>query len=218
MSLSLPHAQPLGDSAVTIVFGSERSAELLKRVHAAAYSVSAAAIPEVEDIVTAYLSLAVFYDSRETTYAEMAARVLAVCERATIAAVTSATSRAVEIPVSYDGPDLEDVSTALGLSREDVITRHVARAYSVDLLGFVPGFAYLSELDPALHLSRRLQPRPRVPAGSVAIAGAQTAVYPLETPGGWHVIGRTDTVMFDPARDPPAVLLPGDTVRFVRAR
>jgi len=108
--------------------------------------------------------------------------------------------------------------TSLGLSTEDVIRRHLARIYSVDLIGFVPGWAYLSELDPALHLPRRDQPRPRVPAGSVAIAGAQTGVYPLVTPGGWHIIGHTDTVMFDPARDPPAVLRPGDKVRFVRAR
>jgi KipI family sensor histidine kinase inhibitor len=86
----------------------------------------------------------------------------------------------------------------------------------VDLLGFVPGFAYLSELDRSLQLPRRAEPRPRVPAGSVAIAAAQTAVYPLDTPGGWHIIGRTETILFDPAREPPALLRAGDTVRFER--
>jgi KipI family sensor histidine kinase inhibitor len=118
--------------------------------------------------------------------------------------------------VKYDGVDLETVAATTGLSVEEVITRHSRRTYTVDLLGFVPGFAYLSELDTALHLPRRAQPRPRVAAGSVAIAAAQTAVYPLDTPGGWHIIGRTQTVMFDPTRDGPALLSPGDTVRFER--
>jgi 5-oxoprolinase (ATP-hydrolysing) subunit B len=218
LSSSRLRAQPLGDSALTIAFGTEKSAELLRRVHAAAFAVSAASLPEVEDVVTAYLSLAVFYDSGKTSYSEVAAKVLGVCERASIAGPAPETSLIHEIPITYDGPDLEDVATSLGLSIEDVIGRHLARTYSVDLIGFVPGWAYLSELDPALHLPRRAQPRPRVPAGSVAIAGAQTGVYPLATPGGWHIIGHTDTVMFDPARDPPAIFRPGDKVRFVRAR
>ena len=216
MTLFRLRAQPLGDSALTITFGTEKSAELLKRVHASAFAVSAAALPEVEDVVTAYLSLAVFYDSGKTSYGEVAARVLGVCEQTSIAGPAQYASRTHEISVTYDGADLEDVATALGLSTEDVIARHLARTYSVDLIGFVPGWAYLSELDPALHLPRRTQPRPRVPAGSVAIAGAQTGVYPLVTPGGWHIIGHTDAVMFDPARDPPAILRPGDRVRFIR--
>jgi KipI family sensor histidine kinase inhibitor len=100
---------------------------------------------------------------------------------------------------------------------DEIVARHTGRTYSVDLLGFVPGFAYLSELDPALQLPRRPQPRPRVAARSVAIAAAQTGIYPLDTPGGWHIIGTTTTVMFDPSRDPPALLAPGDRVRFERA-
>ena len=217
MSFARPRVQPLGDSALTIAFGTEKSTELLKRVHAAAFAVSAAALPEVEDVVTAYLSLAVFYDSGKASYSDVAARVLGICEPASTAGPPPEASRTHEISVAYDGPDLEEVATSLGLSTEDVIGRHLARTYSVDLIGFVPGWAYLSELDPALHLPRRTQPRPRVPAGSVAIAGAQTGVYPLVTPGGWHIIGHTDAVMFDPPRDPPAILRPGDKVRFVRA-
>jgi KipI family sensor histidine kinase inhibitor len=218
LTLSPLRAQPLGDSALTIAFGTEKSTERLMRVHAAAFAVSAAGLPEVEDVVTAYLSLAVFYDSGRISYSEIAAKVLGVCERASIAAPAPEASRTHDISVTYDGPDLEDVATSLGLSADDVIGRHLARTYTVDLIGFVPGWAYLSELDPALHLPRRAQPRPRVPAGSVAIAGAQTGVYPLVTPGGWHIIGHTDTVMFDPARDPPAIFRPGDKVRFVPAR
>src|SRR5207237_10525603 len=101
-----------------------------------------------------------------------------------------------------------------GLPPERVIELHAAHTYTVDLLGFVPGFAYLSELDPALQIPRRLQPRPRVAAGSVAIAAAQTGVYPLDTPGGWHIIGTTSIVMFDPKRETPALLAAGDSVRF----
>ncbi|HLB54334.1 MAG TPA: 5-oxoprolinase subunit PxpB, partial [Gemmatimonadales bacterium] len=120
----------------------------------------------------------------------------------------------VLIPVRYDGPDLEEVSARTSLTREEVIRRHTAPEYLVYLLGFAPGFGYLGDLDPALILPRRSAPRTRVPAGSVAIAGAQTAVYPLETPGGWHLIGRTTLSLFDPRRDPPALLAPGDRVRF----
>ena len=209
-------AHPLGDSAVTIVFGTERSAELLKRIHAAARSLEAARLPHVDDIVPAYLALTVFYDALRVSYEEIAKMVLDECSRPVRAGGEVTESRQHVIPVRYDGMDLEAVAAATGLAAAEVIARHSARTYTVDLLGFVPGFAYLSELDPSLQLPRRPEPRPRVPAGSVAIAAAQTAVYPLDTPGGWHIIGRTDTVMFDPARDPPALVQAGDTVRFER--
>lgn len=207
-------AHPLGDSAVTITFGAERSAELLERIHATAQSLEAARIPHVEDVVPAYLALTVFYDSLHASYAEMAAQLLGACERATQRSGEASSPRAHLIPVRYDGLDLDAVAAATGLSVSEVIERHSGREYRVDLLGFVPGFAYLSEIDPTLQLPRRPEPRPRVPAGSVGIAAAQTAVYPLDTPGGWHLIGRTETVMFDPAREPAALLRAGDTVRF----
>lgn len=209
-------ALPLGDSAVTIIFGAERSARLLERVHAAARSLAAARLPHVEDIVPAYLALTVFYDALQVPYDEIAKTLLDECDRPARAGGESTESRQHLIPVRYDGMDLDAVAASTRLAVAEVIARHTGRSYTVDLLGFVPGFAYLSELDPSLQLPRRPEPRPRVPAGSVAIAAAQTAVYPLDTPGGWHIIGRTDTVMFDPARDPPALLRAGDTVRFER--
>ena len=209
------HAHPLGDSAVTITFGSERSPDLLRRIHAAAVAVAKAAVPAIEDVVPAYLSLSVFYDSLRGSYADVVAQVVAVCERVSSGDAVAAPRQHV-IPVRYDGIDLDAVAAAAGLDAEQVIARHSARTYNVDLLGFVPGFAYLSELDPALQLPRRAQPRPRVAGGSVAIAATQTAVYPLDTPGGWHLIGTTSTTMFDPAREPPALLAPGDSVRFER--
>ena len=210
-------AQPLGDSAVAVVFGTERSTELLHQIHSAARALEAARIPHVEDVVPAYLALTVFYDSLRVSYREISATLLAACDRTADVAKTP-TPRTHRIPVRYDGPDLDFIATSTGLSVDDVVARHLGRSYTVDLLGFVPGFGYLGELDPALHLPRREQPRPRVTAGSVAIAAAQTAVYPLDTPGGWHIIGSTSTVMFDPARNPPALLAPGDTVQFERVQ
>jgi KipI family sensor histidine kinase inhibitor len=207
-------AHPLGDSAVTIAFGTQRSASLLQRIHATARSLEAARIPYVEDVVPAYLALTVFYDALHTSYGEIAEQLVDACERATQRAGEASAPRGHVIPVRYDGLDIDAVAAATGLSVSEVIARHTARTYTVDLLGFVPGFAYLSELDPSLQLPRRPEPRPRVKAGSVAIAAAQTAVYPLDTPGGWHIIGQTDTVMFDPARESPALLQAGDTVRF----
>lgn len=204
---------PLGDSAITISFGEERSADTLRRIHAAARALRRAAIPGVLDVVPSYLALTVFYDPLAASYKELAQLLVEECETPR-PDVDPQPTREHIIPVRYDGIDLQHVSETTGIGVDRIITMHSGRAYSVDILGFVPGFAYLSELDPALQLPRRDKPRPRVAAGSVAIAGSQTAVYPLETPGGWHVIGTTSLVMFDPLRDPAALLAPGDVVRF----
>lgn len=124
----------------------------------------------------------------------------------------------VEIPVRYGGehgPDLEAVAALAGLSPADVIERHSAAAYRVLFLGFAPGFGYLGPLPGELVLPRRATPRVRVPAGSVAIAGPYTAIYPGESPGGWHLLGRSSAAIWDPRREPPAMLEPGAIVRFV---
>lgn len=121
----------------------------------------------------------------------------------------------VRIGVHYDGPDLDAVAALTGLTRAEVVARHAGRECVVAFGGFMPGFAYLTGLDPALHVPRRPSPRERVPAGSVAVAGEFTAVYPAATPGGWQVLGRTDVVLFDPSRREPALLTPGARVRFV---
>lgn len=211
-------ALSLGDSAITIRFGTERSPALLARIQAAAATIEHAAIEGVEDIVPAYLAVTVFYDSLSRGYADLAAQLLKTCESVGEKAADSAGAREHVIPARYDGIDLESVASATGLSTEEVIERHTARTYRVDLLGFVPGFAYMSEIDESLALPRLPQPRPRVTAGSVAIAALQTAVYPLDTPGGWHIIGTTDVVMFDPTRPEPALLRAGDAVRFERVK
>ena len=122
----------------------------------------------------------------------------------------------IEIPVRYDGEDLEFVAEACSLSEEEVIRRHLGTTYVAAFCGFAPGFAYLSGLDSSLKLPRRDTPRTRVPAGTVAIAATYSAVYPQESPGGWHLIGSTSTELWDVARQPPALIEPGRQVRFVR--
>ncbi len=121
-----------------------------------------------------------------------------------------------EIPVCYDGVDLDIVMKQTGLSRSSLIRLHARPVYTVAMLGFAPGFPYLSPLDRRLQLPRRTSPRVHVPAGSIAIGGPHTGIYPTESPGGWHLIGRTDVVLFDPALDESGFLLaPGDRVRFI---
>jgi KipI family sensor histidine kinase inhibitor len=132
--------------------------------------------------------------------------------------VAGPAARSVEIPVTYDGADLHDVAAATGLSAGDVVERHAASTYTCAFCGFAPGFAYLVGLDPALHLPRRATPRTRVPAGSVAIAAEYSAVYPSASPGGWHVIGRSTLVLWDPRRERAAMVEPGTAVRFVPVR
>ena len=130
----------------------------------------------------------------------------------------SFSSRRIEVPVQYGGEaggDLDEVARHTGLSREEVVRLHSTGEYTVYFLGFLPGFAYLGGMDPRLATPRRKEPRSAVPAGSVGIGGKQTGIYPSVSPGGWQLIGRTSLQLFDPARDPPSLLLPGDTVRFV---
>ncbi|WP_448062180.1 5-oxoprolinase subunit B family protein [Cellulomonas hominis] len=124
-------------------------------------------------------------------------------------------SAVVTIGVHYDGADLDDVARRTGLTVAEVVSRHTAGTYPVAFGGFVPGFAYLAGLDPALRVPRHDSPRQQVPAGSVAVAGEFTAVYPAASPGGWRLLGRTDAVLFDAGRTPPALLGPGARVRFV---
>ena len=125
--------------------------------------------------------------------------------------------RLVEIPVVYDGPDLDEVARLTGLSPEEVIARHTGAEHVAAFIGFQPGFAYLTGGDTLLHIPRRDVPRTRVPGGTVAIAGPYSGVYPRDSPGGWRLLGSTTALMFDPAREPPALLAPGDRVRFVVA-
>lgn len=203
---------PLGDRAVLLTFSDRIDPAVHARVASLARRLRLDPPAGVEDIVPSYTALAAWFDPARRQHEELAAELLA--REATGGGTAPAPVREWVIPVRYDGPDLEWVAARTGLGRDEVVRRHAARPYTVYLLGFVPGFGYLGELDPGLVLPRRSSPRQRVAAGSVAIAGAQTAVYPLATPGGWHLIGHTALRLFDPGRDPPALLAAGDTVRF----
>lgn len=199
-----------------VVLGDRVDRTVHRRVLALVRRLEAATLPGIREIVPAYTTVTAFF-SPETDAEALRIRLEAMA--LTVAAEPDppdhgAALPPLMIPTRYRGPDLEWVAERTGLAREEVIGLHAGREYEVFLLGFAPGFAYLGELDPRLRLPRRSAPRIRVPAGSVAIAGAQTAVYPLATPGGWHLIGQTDLVLFDSARDPPALLAPGRRVRF----
>lgn len=140
----------------------------------------------------------------------------ALVARVDLAQALGAAGEVVEIMVRYDGPDLDDVAVATGLSRREVVAAHTASTCRVGFGGFAPGFAYLVDGDPRLEVPRRDTPRTKVPSGSVALAGTYSGIYPRSSPGGWQIIGTTDAVLWDVHRDPPALLRPGGVVRFVQ--
>ena len=171
----------------------------------------------VRDIAPGYCTLGVHYDPLQTDLAALEHAIER--EFAALASLEALAPRSeIEIPVNYGGehgPDLAAVATHAGCSTAEVIKRHSERTYRVYMLGFVPGFAYMGRVDPSIAAPRHRVPRERVRAGSVGIAGLQTGVYPVDSPGGWQLIGHTTAIMFDPGRDKPSLLAAGDLVRFV---
>lgn len=195
-------ARPAGDRALLLeVPGTEEALRVAQRLKETC--------PGLTDVVPGHRTVLAIWESVPgTDLAALAADALAVPG-------TEVPGTQVEIAVTYDGPDLTEVAALTGLSPEEVVARHTGADYVVAFLGFAPGFGYLVGGDARLAVPRRTAPRERVPAGSVAIAGLYSGIYPRESPGGWQLLGRTDTVMFDPNRDPPACLAPGDRVRLV---
>jgi len=170
---------------------------------------------DVDDLVPAARTLLVV--ARPTTDLDELGRAVVGAARGAALAATSAEQRVVEIAVRYDGPDLEEVAQLTGLAPDEVVTAHTGTPWRVGFGGFAPGFAYLVGGDPRLVVARRAEPRTRVTAGSVGLAGEFSGIYPRESPGGWQLIGSTDVVLWDADRHPPALLIPGTTVRFVEA-
>ena len=212
---------PFGETAFLVELGSTIDPAVNARVHALARRIDMGgpALQGVGRCVPAYASLLVPFDAAVARPAEVAESIIELAAEVGPISLDEP-ARVLEIPVRYgyeDGPDLDELATATGLSPDAIIDQHAAASYRVYMLGFAPGFAYLGPLPEPLRVPRRAEPRLRVPAGSVAIAGAQTAVYPHETAGGWHLIGRTDEWLWDPAAAEPARLRPGDLVRFVPA-
>lgn len=209
-----PALKPLGDSAILVQLGDAIHPALNARVHA--LDALLQTVPGVVETVPACCTLLVHYDPLAITFDRISARIkekLILLEDA-----AHRHSRRLEIPVLYggaSGPDLETVASALALSPPEAIRLHSGREYTVYMMGFTPGFPYMGVLDERLVLPRKSTPQTRVPAGSVAIAGLQTGIYPVDSPGGWHIIGWTPLKLFDPAGEPPFLFAPGDTVKFI---
>lgn len=219
-SRGYPRVEALADDAWLLHLGDRIDPGTNGRVHALAARIRAERPVWLRDLVPAYASLGVFFDPETIEPDAVRTRLLHEASQAAEAPLAAGNQRIVEISVAYGGeygPDLASAAAELGMSIDEFVRRHSAGEYVVGMIGFAPGFPYLLGLDPALALPRLATPRTRVPAGSVGIGGAQTGIYPRESPGGWRLIGRTSRVLFDASRDPPALLGPGDRVRFVPA-
>ena len=209
----------VGDGAVTIEFGSTVSAALVARVAAFEQAVDAArasgALAGVIEAVPTFRSLTVLYNPLLTSRAELDPVLHRLLGQSQPARLT--TPRHWRLPVCYGGShgaDLEAVAGSCGLSPDDVVRLHAATEFTVYMLGFMPGFAFMGGLPEALSVPRRQEPRLRVPAGSVAITGGLTAIYPWESPGGWQLLGRCPVPLFNAAALSPVLLAPGDRVSF----
>jgi len=220
---------PLGDSALVIRIADnfdDAPEDALNDVLAAKRSLEAAKIPGVIEIAPAYTTVAVFYDSMRAIDAGAPVEdVIGWFERRIRAALSAINQNAadrleksaIQIPVCYDtefGFDLEDVARHAGLDSKEVVDVHCGSEYRVHCVGFTGGFPFLGGLPRKLATPRLDTPRKQIPAGSVAIGGKQTGIYPIKSPGGWHVIGRTSLKLFDPRKNPPVLLRAGDRVRF----
>ena len=214
-----PKMVPLGDSSLLVQLGDEIDLAVNQRVHALTSLVEASSINGIIETVPAYATLLVHYDPLILSFAQVRNHL-----RAKIAQVEENNSRKprqIQIPVRYGGehgPDLEFVASHCGLPIEDVIRIHSEQAYTVFMMGFTPGFPYMGKLDDAIVTPRLQTPRTNVPAGTVAIAGSQTGIYSIDSPGGWRLIGWTPLQLFSPESDTPFLFSPGDEVKFIEER
>jgi inhibitor of KinA len=221
-----PRIEPFGDAAVLVLLGDRIDPDLSRRVHRLASAIGDMAARDARfgSPVPAYGSVLVPVDPIDPgveTAVAILHDLVATTHAQRQSDVDPEPSRLIEIPTRYggdDGPDLEELAARHDLRPGDVVDLHASVEYLVYMLGFAPGFAYLGRVPEQIATPRRDTPRTVVPAGSVGIAGDQTGIYPLESPGGWQLIGRTDVRLWDIARDPPALLSPGDRVRFVPDR
>ena len=210
-----------GDAAVIVEFEDRVDPRINEAAIALAQRIEAAALKGVRDVVPTYRSVAIHFDPLRTDHDALVARVETCAADESAIQLESHREHSnpspVRIPVCYAGefgPDLLDVAAFAGVTEAEVIRLHLARTYRVFMLGFMPGFAYMGMVDERIAAPRLRTPRVRVPAGSVGIAGVQTAIYPVSTPGGWRIIGRTPLKPFDLAREQPSLFRPGDAVEF----
>lgn len=208
--------KPVGDCAVLAVFGDTVDEDTNAAVTALERFIQDAGIPGVGETIPAFSSLLIHYDPLDTDYRTVADTLIRLDTGFETESHTE--SRIVDIPVCYGGKygeDLAFVARHSGLSEEEVIARHSGRTYRIYMLGFLPGFPYLGGLDEKLFTPRLSDPRTKIPAGSIGIGGEQTGIYPLESPGGWQLIGRTPLTLFDPGKGGDLPYRAGDFIRFV---
>lgn len=217
---------PLGDSALTVEFGNTISVDLNKRSIALADHFQQNPFPGFIESVPAYASTTIFYDLLEARRSFSNFCTFEAVKNFVIDAIPNLgpshnqTTRTIEIPLHFDAEsalDLDYVAEQINLSRDKVVEIFTATTYRVFMLGFLPGFTYMGEVDERIATPRRETPRTIVQKGSIGIAGRQTGIYSLASPGGWQIIGRTDVEMFTPDAQSPSLLQPGDEVRFVAA-
>lgn len=215
---------PLSESAVTVEFGNRISREFNDRAIALADALKASPFPGMVEAVPAYCSVTVFFDLPEVRRMDPEAESAHEAVRNRVEAVLGGLrrvsrepNRKVEIPLSVGkelSPDLDFVAAESGMKPDEVLELFLKQTYRVYMLGFLPGFAYMGDVDSKIAVGRKATPRLRVPKGSVAIAGRQAGIYSLECPGGWQIIGRTSATMFNPTKAKPSLLEPGDEVSF----
>ena len=223
--ITLPIIKPLGESAVVVEFGNIISDELNAQAITLAEELNCHPFSGFVEAFPSYCSTTLFYDlvavrnsypDFPNAFSAVASLVNAVASKLDLKPNHNASI--LDVPVDFSsrhGLDLEDVAIKCGRSVSNVIEIFTSRVYRVFMIGFLPGFAYMGEVDERIRQPRRQQPRVKVPKGSVGIAGSQTGVYPLETPGGWQILGHTETEFFQPYADSPSLLKPGDRVRFI---
>lgn len=205
-----------GDSSLLVEFGKEISPEINRRIANTVQLMREQQIEGVVDVIPAFCSLLINYDPRVISYEKMKKRIQALVRVDIKRGETS--KRLFEIPVVYGGeygPDLAFIAQNAGLSQEEVIKIHSSSDYLIYMLGFLPGFCYLGGLDERIHTPRLSTPRIKIPAGSVGIGGSQTGIYPLDSPGGWQLMGMTPVKTYDPDREVPILVEAGDYIRFV---
>ncbi|MEZ5785508.1 MAG: 5-oxoprolinase subunit PxpB [Xanthobacteraceae bacterium] len=206
---------PAGDTALIIEFGDRINRQFNDRVLALSKRLQEAAIDGVTDVVPTFRSLMVQYEPLVVSSARLIARIRVLAEELE---TTDRVARGWRLPVCYDplvAADLAEVAATVGLSPWQLVERHSAVSYRVYMLGFLPGQAYMGDVPEELALPRRAAPRPKIPAGSLAMAMTMTSIFPRETPCGWHIIGRSPVCLWDVTRSAMPLLAPGDIVRFV---
>ena len=214
-----PRIVPLGDSSVLVQLGEEIDLTVNQRVHMLARLVETSSLPGVIETVPAYGTLLVQYDPFVLSFTQI--KNILREKISQVEGTASRKPRQVKVPVRYGGEygvDLESVARHLQMRAEEVIRIHTQRTYTVYMMGFTPGFPYMGKLDDALVMPRLETPRTHVPAGTVAIAGLQTGIYPIASPGGWQLIGWTPLKLFDPTSETPFLFAPGEEVKFYEER